>query len=318
MSGRVIVVGAINTDFVISSPHLPAPGETVIGKGLEIFGGGKAANAAVAASRAGAQVSLIAAVGADETGKQALSSLQQDGVDTSRIDLLTNEPTGAALIVVDEKGENQIALGPGANGAVSPAHVNAALSDLLPTADVVLVSTEINYDAVYAAVKASAEADVLCILNPAPVVSGLVDLISLGAFLTPNEIELSELSRIISEVSVKDDSDEATSKNLHVLSRHSHAPVVATLGSAGCVLLLPGMEIEYFPTLLTTEVVDTTGAGDTFNGVLAACLAAGDEIGDAVRTAVIAASLSVGTAGARSGMPDANTISMAKQALEPF
>jgi ribokinase len=316
MSGRVIVVGAINTDFVISTPHLPTPGETVVGNGLKIFGGGKGANAAVAASRAGANVSLVGAVGDDDTGHQALDSLNRDGVDTSGVEVLTDEPTGAALIVVNEIGENQIALGPGANGVVSPEHVRTTLSRLLPVANIVLVSTEIDYNAVFAAVAAAAAADVLCILNPAPVVSGLVNLLSMRPVLTPNEIELTVLTRDILGVSAQSD-DEAISQNLHILCKHSHAPVIATLGSAGCALLLPGGETEYFPNPLTQEVTDTTGAGDTFNGVLAARLATGDALEDAVRTAIIAASLSVCTPGARAGMPDADTISTVKENLKP-
>ena len=314
-SGRVIVVGAINIDMVISAPRLPAPGETVVGGGLQVFGGGKGANAAVAAARAGAGVTLVGAVGADETGNQALALLQSDGVDTSGVEALVGEPTGTALIVVDEKGENQIALGPGANHALSPEHVRAALAGLLPAADLVLVSTEIQYSAVAAAISAAQAAGVTCVLNPAPVVSGLIDLLPLRPVLTPNEIELNELVHNITGSPVNAEGNEAMTENLRILSRHSHAPVVATLGSAGCAALLPGGEIKRFPSPLLTEVVDTTGAGDTFNGVLAACLAAGEDIMEATGTAVIAASLSVGAAGARAGMPDESEISATKAEL---
>ena len=310
--GRVIVVGAINIDMVITAPHLPAPGETVVGNGLQVFGGGKGANAAVAAARAGADVTLVGAVGADETGNQALALLQSDGVDTGGVEALTGEPTGTALIVVDEEGENQIALGPGANNAVSPEHVRSVLTRLLPTADLVLVSTEIQYSAVAAAISTAVTAGVACVLNPAPVVSGLIDLLQLHPVLTPNEIELSELVHNITGSPVKGEVDEVITENLHILSQYSHAPVVATLGSAGCAALLPGGEIKRFPNPPLTEVIDTTGAGDTFNGVLAAGLAAGDDILDAIDTAVIAASLSVGAAGARAGMPYETEISAAK------
>lgn len=313
MTGRVVVVGAINTDFVITTPHLPAPGETVVGGGLRTFGGGKGANAAVAAARAGASVMLVGAVGADESGKSALDLLRSDGVDTSWVVELADKPTGAALIVVEEKGENQIVLGPGANDAVSPRHVRSALTELLPTADVVLVSTEIPYGAVAAALEFAADADVQCILNPAPVIQGLVDLLSLRSILTPNEIELNELARKLTGVSATGNcGEEIISENLHILGKHAHAPIIATLGSAGCAMLLPGGKVKRLPNRLTTEVIDTTGAGDTFNGVLATCLAAGDTVMAAVNTACLAASLSISAVGARGGMPDAQTISRAE------
>ena len=314
-SGRVIVVGAINIDMVITAPHLPAPGETVVGDGLQVFGGGKGANAAVAAARAGADVTLVGAVGADETGNQALALLQSDGVDTGGVEVLADEPTGTALIVVDEKGENQIALGPGANHAVSPGHVRTVLTDLLPTANLVLVSTEIQYSAVAAAISAAQTAGVACVLNPAPVVPGLIDLLPLRPVLTPNEIELTELVHNITGSPAKGEGDEVITENLRIIGQYSHAPVVATLGSAGCAALLPGREIKRFPSPPATEVIDTTGAGDTFNGVLAAGLAAGDAITDAIDTAVLAASLSVGAAGARAGMPAETEISAAKEEL---
>jgi ribokinase len=307
MVGRVVVIGAINTDLVITSPHLPAPGETVVGGGLQTFGGGKGANAAVAAARAGANVYLVGAVGADDQGKSALADLQSDGVDTSGVAVLDDEPTGAALIVVDQKGENQIVIGPGANGAVTDAHVHAALDDLLPTADVVLVSTEIPLAAIRAAIEAAAQAEVQCVLNPAPVIPGLVDLLPQRPILTPNEIELRDLVRGLSDASVGGSGDEVPQCLQH-LGEQTGAPVIVTLGAEGCAVRLADGTINRIPAQTNSNVVDTTGAGDTFNGVLAARLAAGDDLMIALSTAVTAASLSVGMLGAREGMPSASAI----------
>ncbi|HJP36294.1 MAG TPA: ribokinase, partial [Gammaproteobacteria bacterium] len=297
-SGCVVVVGAINTDLVITAAHLPAPGETVVGGGLQTFAGGKGANAAVAASRAGAGVYLIGAVGADDAGKRALAELVTDDVDTRGVAVLDDEPTGAALIVVDAEGENQIAIGPGANGAVSREHVSAALAELVPSADIVLVSTEIPIAAVGAAVEAAAKAGVQCMVNPAPVISGLVDLLPLHPIVTPNEIELRDLALGLSGASAPGSGDDIP-KRLQHLGEQTHAPVIVTLGGEGCVVRLADGEVRRISARTADNVVDTTGAGDTFNGVLAAHLAAGDAIMTAVSTAVVAASLSVATVGAR-------------------
>ncbi len=309
MVGRVVVVGAVNTDLVINAAHLPAPGETVVGGGLQTFGGGKGANAAVAAARAGANVVLVGAVGADEAGEHALAELRTDGVDTTGVVVLDSEPTGAALIVVDARGENQIVIGPGANGAVSPLHVRTAFADALPAADVVLVSTEIPFDAVATAVQAAAAAHVQCLLNPAPVIAGLTDLLAHSPILTPNEIELKELTRDLGNKSAP--GEEAIEAGIERLGNRSHATVIVTLGGSGCAVRLPEGDVNRFPAHEIADVVDTTGAGDTFNGVLAAHLAAGDPLNAAVSTAVVAASLSVTAAGARAGMPSAGAISVA-------
>jgi ribokinase len=310
----VLVVGAINTDLVIVAPRLPTPGETVIGGGLQTFGGGKGANAAVAASRAGADVLLIGAVGADSSGTDAIAALRGDGVDTSGVAVLDAEPTGAALIVVDPRGENQITIGPGANGAVSAAHVRASLAAALPTADVVLVSTEIPLAAVAAAIEASAAAGVTCILNPAPVIAGLPGLLSFRPMLTPNELELRALvsglssGRTSASTAAAGDGMPA---HLNALGERTRAPVIVTLGGEGCAVRLPGGELRRIPAHPVADVVDTTGAGDTFNGVFAARLASGDALTTAVETAIVAASLSVTAIGARAGMPTAAAIDRA-------
>ncbi|MGR9089807.1 MAG: PfkB family carbohydrate kinase [Gammaproteobacteria bacterium] len=309
MSGRLIVVGAINTDLVIVAPHLPAPGETVVGGGLQTFGGGKGANAAVAAARAGASVALIGAVGADDNGTSAVAELRADGVATRDVAVLDTVPTGAALIVVDQNGENQIAIGPGANGAVTPQHVRHALARAMPESNTtVLVSTEIPYDAVAAAVETAAAAGARCILNPAPVIAGLVELLSFEPILTPNAIELRELARELCEASPGATAPEDVRECLALIGERTRAPVIVTLGGEGCAVRLPDGTVSEIPAPMTTDVVDTTGAGDTFNGVLATRLAAGDDIMLAAKTAVAAASLSVTAAGARSGMPTADTI----------
>ncbi len=302
MAGHLVVVGAINTDYVISAPALPAPGQTVSGGGLRTFGGGKAANAAVAAARAGARVHLVGAVGADSAGNDARELLLAEGIVLDGVAVLKDVPTGAALIVVDAKGENQIALGPGANGAITPDMVEGALRQALPGASLVLVSTEIPLPAVAAAMHASRRASVPLMLNPAPVLAGLAELLTLQPVLTPNELELFDLAGRISGAA-----QPAVDAALRALHHATGASVIATLGAAGCRVLEADGELHTF-TPPRVEAVDTTGAGDTFNGVLAARLALGDTLLAAVRMAVVASALSVTAAGARGGMPDAATL----------
>ena len=194
-AGSIIVVGAINVDLVVVAARLPGPGETVVGGDLGTYGGGKGANAAVAAARTGASVTLVGAVGNDTYGAEALAELRSEGIDTSHVAVLDGVATGVALIVVDDHGENQIAVGAGANAAVTAAHVRAALAASLPGARAVLVSTEIPGDAVAAAVDTATAGGVLCVLNPAPVISIVPALIERGVLLTPNEGELLDLLR---------------------------------------------------------------------------------------------------------------------------
>ncbi|CAN5603049.1 ribokinase [soil metagenome] len=295
----LVVVGAINVDLVVSASRLPGPGETVVGPEVERHGGGKGANASVAAARSGARVRLIGAVGSDDTGSAALAELSADGVDVDLVESLDDIATGVALIVVDPAGENQIAVGAGANGALSAAHVSDALSATLSQTGCVLVSTEIPDEAILVAVRTAVVAGVRCVLNPAPVVPAVSDLLALGPILTPNRTELRDLTG---------ESDPAACARS--LQERTGAPVVVTLGGDGALVLDVGREPLLLPAHPAT-VRDTTGAGDTFNGVRAARLADGDDLDAAVRRAMVAASISVGSVGARSGMPDATTIDAA-------
>ena len=293
---RVVVLGAINVDLVVAAPRLPGPGETVVGPDVERHGGGKGANAAVAAARAGARVTLVGAVGGDDTGAAALAELRADGVGTERVATIEERSTGMALIVVDPSAENQIAVGAGANASLSTAHVEAALGAVLAHAACVLVSTEIPDDAVSAAVHAAVAGGVPCVLNPAPVRSATASLVGVGALLTPNASELVDLA-LASGVD-----GASTEERAVALARRNGAPVVVTLGGDGALVASPDGTAEHRPAV-PAEAVDTTGAGDTFNGVLAARLAAGDTLGDAVDWALWAGSLSVRHLGARGGMP---------------
>jgi ribokinase len=301
----VVVVGAINVDFVVAAPRLPGPGETVVGGGLRTYGGGKGANAAVAAARAGASVRLIGAVGADDTGAAALAELGDEGVDVSDVAVLADESTGVALIVVDDRGENQIAVGAGANAAITADHVRRCVRDALPSAGCVLVSTEIPAGAVAAAVEEATAANVVCVLNPAPVLPVVSELLGLGPIVTPNGSELRDLVAQLGEAS----SESVVGDAAQIVTR-SHQPVVVTQGGEGVLVLGTDLVARRVPA---PPVVarDTTGAGDTFNGVLAARLANGDDLATAVPFAVAAASLSVTQVGARGGMPTASEIAAA-------
>jgi ribokinase len=247
---------------------------------------------------------LIGAVGDDDTGAAALAELRNEGVDISDVAVLAGESTGVALIVVDDRGENQIAVGAGANAAITANHVSRCLAASLPAAGCVLVSTEIPPGAIAAAVEAATAAGVVCLLNPAPVVAVVVELLSRGPIVTPNGSELHDLMTLLGSDGGTSAEDAASR-----IALVSHQPVVVTQGAEG-VLLVTADSVVRVPAP-SVNVRDTTGAGDTFNGVLAGRLAAGDDLGAAVPYAVAAAALSVTEVGARGGMPTAAAIEAA-------
>jgi ribokinase len=285
----VVVVGSVNADLVVSVRQLPRPGETVSGGSFARHGGGKGANQAVAAARAGARVALVAAVGADDLGEEALAALVAEGIDVSAVQRRDDVPTGVAAIVVDARGENQIAVASGANATLSGEAIEAVLPELLTgTPGVVLLGHEIPPDAVAAGAHTARSAGWRVILNPAPARSLLDDVT--GIVLTPNADEARALSG--------EEDIEAAGR---ALALRSGAPVLVTVASHGA-LLLDRDAAEHLPAP-DVEVIDTTGAGDTVNGALAARLAIGEPLRAAVRFALAAASLSTRAPGARAGMP---------------
>jgi ribokinase len=293
VNGHVCVVGSVNVDLVVSVDHLPRPGETVQGGRYAIHDGGKGANQAVAAARAGARVTFIGAVGHDEYGRRAEEALREEGVELGRLRHVEGEVTGVALVVVGPRGENQIAVAPGANHAWTLDEEDAAL---IGSVDVVLANHEVPSALVTDSLRAAHAAGVRAVLNPAPARALSSEVLRLGPILTPNEHEL--------VVAIGNDE---TSTALEELAGRHAGPIVVTQGAAGA-LLVAGGEQQRFPGRPAPELVDTTGAGDAFNGVLAAWLAAGAALPDAIRAANVAASMSVGAAGARAGMPHREAI----------
>lgn len=288
MSGHVVVIGSVNVDLVVTSDRLPRPGETVLGGRFAVHDGGKGANQAVAAARAGSRVTMIGAVGSDAHGERSIAALDAEGIDTSRIRRFDDAPTGVAIIAVGPRGENQIVVAPGANGHVTLDDADRAL---IGQADVLLTNHEIPAEATLDALRAAHAAGVTAILNPAPARALPSEVLSLGPILTPNEHELI--------VAIGNDETGAA---LDELAARHHGPIVVTQGPAGA-LLVDGDRRERFEGRSATDLVDTTGAGDTFCGVLAAWLADGRTLDEAISAANAAASLSVSSAGARNGMP---------------
>jgi ribokinase len=288
MPGHVVVIGSINVDLVVTADHLPAPGETVLGGRFAVHHGGKGANAAVAAARAGARVTMIAAVGTDEHGEHGIAALETEGVDVARIRRVDGDPTGVALVVVGPRGENQIAVAPGANATLE---LDADDRALIGEADVVLTNHEVPAATVLEALRAAREGSTLAILNPAPAHGLPAEVLSLGPILTPNEHEL--------VVAIGNDE---TGPALDELAARHHGPIVVTQGPAGAILADRDRR-QRFPGYPAASIVDTTGAGDTFCGVLAAWLAGGAALPDAITAANAGGSLSVTAAGARAGMP---------------
>ncbi len=291
--GTVLVVGSINVDLVVATAMLPTRGETVVGGTYSQHNGGKGANQAVAAARMGAAVTFVGAVGSDAFGRAAIEDLSREGIDTSRIAVLGSDPTGIALIVVDYHGQNQIAVASGANAQVTGQFVDRALAGGVQGAQsggVFLANFETRDDAVVAGARYARQHGMTVLVNPAPARALNSELTALQPILIPNELEAEALTG---------ERDPAEAGRL--LSGRTGAPVIVTVGARGVVMV--GREGVRPITPPYVEVVDTTGAGDSFVGALAAELACGADLYEAARVAVRAASMSTTARGARTAMP---------------
>lgn len=290
----ILVVGSANTDLVATASRLPAPGETVMGGAFATYGGGKGANQAVAAARAGGRVAFLGAVGRDEFGEKALRALEAEGIDIGAMVQTDEAPSGVALIVVDKHGENQIVVAPGANHCLTPAHVDAF--DFSPYKWVAL-QLEIRHDTAWRIVERAAEAGCRVVLNPAPAAHLPAGIVGALDTLVPNRTELEEACGMSGGF----DTYEEIVLAAQPLFETGLRRLVVTLGAGGvaCVEL----EEWFHAPAPRVQVVDTVGAGDCFIGALCAELAGGADTRSAVRFAMQAAALSVGRAGAQASMP---------------
>jgi ribokinase len=288
----LIVVGSSNTDLIVRAKRLPQAGETVLGGDLTTAAGGKGANQAVAAARLGARVTFVARIGTDMFGEQALASLERDGLDLRFLRRDPAAPSGVALIVVDEQGQNLIAVAPGANHRLTPADVAAAQPALAHEgAQVMLLQLETPLETVLAAAQTGKAAGQTVILNPAPAQPLPDALYAALDFITPNEHEAAALTG--------EAEPEAAARSL--LAR-GVGVVVITLGAAGALAATREGAAERVPGF-RVQAVDTTAAGDAFNGALGTALARGLALRAAVRYAHAAAALAVTRAGAQPSLP---------------
>lgn len=291
---RIVVVGSSNTDMTVLCARLPAPGETVVGGTFFQAGGGKGANQAVAAARAGASVTFVGRVGDDSLGREALAALAREGIVTDAVVVDRSAPSGVALIMVDGRGENVIAVASGANANVCSADVERA-RPAIEAADAVLVQLEIPLEAVAAALELGRAAGAMTVLNPAPAPrKGLSrKLLKNVTVLTPNRTEAAQLLGRRSTGDL-----ERLTRGLMDMGVEA---VALTLGADG-VLVCDAEGVEHAPAA-PAKVVDTVGAGDCFSGVLAVGMAEGMSLRAAARFAVCAAALSCEKKGAQPSMP---------------
>jgi len=296
---KIVVVGSSNTDVVVRTPHLPAPGETVLASSMSTVQGGKGANQAVAAARLGADVVFVARVGDDGYGDAALAAFKADGIDTAYVTLDSNQPTGTAIIGVDETtGENSIFVVSGANGCVSVEDVESA-SSAIASADILVCQLEVPLAAIETALRIAHKAGVPSILNPSPVQPLSPEILKLVTVLVPNE---GEAQLLAGETALKELGEIG-----EALRSQGVGTVLITLGKEGA-LLVDESGARRFPGVVVTEVVDTTGAGDCFTGALAVALAEGQGIERAVKFASAAAAISVTRAGAQPSLPYRNEV----------
>jgi len=295
MNGKkILIVGSSNTDMVIKTLNFPAPGETILGGRFLMNAGGKGANQAVAAARLGGLVTFVGKIGDDIFGKQAVQQLEDEGINVDFVAVDPENPSGVALITVDRKGENSIVVAPGSNGTLSPIDFNKAIAEL-NASEFVLMQLEIPIPTVEHIAQLAALKQKKVILNPAPAAQLSDELLKNLYIITPNETE----AELLTGIKVTD--EESALNAASFLNKKGIEIVIITMGSAGAFLLANGKsEIIHSPKV---EAVDTTAAGDTFNGALVVALSEGKTIQESIAFANKAASISVTRVGAQSSVP---------------
>jgi len=296
MNPTIIVIGSSNTDMICRVPFIPKPGETVLGSNFFTVQGGKGANQAVAAARAGGNVTFIACVGNDAFGRQAIESYKADNIDTFCIEIIDNVQTGVALINVADSGENCISVAPGANAFLTPQIIDNYRA-VIAKADMVLLQLEIPIETVYHVIRLAHSLNIPVILNPAPARYIDPDILRWVTVLTPNEHEAAILSGF------KEPDVSAIVTKLNSLGVET---VIVTTGNKGAISYHKG-SLETIPGI-TVNAVDTTAAGDTFNGYLAVELAKGKNIKEAITKANKAAAISVTRMGAQPSIPSSSEV----------
>lgn len=292
----ITVMGIFAADLVFHTPKLPAWGETVMGSGFGIGPGGKGSNQAIAAARLGASVEFLAKIGQDDFGAMARGIYAREGVGTRFLRESADLPTGSAAIIIDDRaGENAIIVVPGAAAALTTAEIDGA-AEVLDTASVFLTQLETPIPLVLHGLRRARAAGVTTILNPAPAVPLSDEMLSLVDILTPNETEAAMLSGL--PVTTTAEAEAAAD----ALIARGAGSVVITLGEKGALLRKDG-ETVMAAAVKAGPVVDTTGAGDSFNAGIAVALSEGKSLGDALSFACVVAGLKVTKAGAGAGMP---------------
>ncbi len=300
----ILVIGSSNTDMVIKSDKFPLPGETILGGKFFMFSGGKGANQAVAASRLGGNVTFITKIGNDIFGKQALQQFRKEGIQSDFVIADAENPSGVALITVDAKGENSIVVAQGANGALAQSDLEKVKAEI-EKHDILLMQLEIPIPSVVYAAQIALEQGRKVILNPAPAMPLPVELYKTLYIITPNQSEAAALSgvEIADDASIRNAAQKIKGKGV--------ANVVITLGARGSFILSD--TVEGFISAPVVKAVDTTAAGDVFNGALAVAIAEGKSISEAVAFANQAAALSVTKMGAQASAPYRKEISTSPQ-----
>ena len=296
---RVVVVGSSNTDMTVRVPALPAAGQTVLGDTFAISPGGKGANQAVAARRAGAEVVFVTAIGDDDLGRGALELYRREGIDVGHVRKITEVASGVALIFVARDGENMIGVASGANQRLEPSDIDRLPDSVFRPGDVLLAGLEIPIPTAIRAMRRGRSSGMTVILNPAPAPSlserEVSALVSVADIITPNRVE----AIMLAGIGGGQRPDPATcARRLLGLGLKA---VVITLGSDGC-LVAQDQEFHQVPSP-HVEAVDTVGAGDAFNGALAVALAEGRPLTAAVAWAARAAAVAVTKPGAQAALP---------------
>ncbi len=299
MKKRVIVIGSSNIDLTIRVPRLPREGETVIGRELYRTFGGKGANQAVAARKAGASVFLITKLGRDNFGDEYLNYLLSCEIPIEGIIFDDTKSTGIALIIVDEKGKNQIAVAPGANGNLLPEEIYR-FEHLFDSESILLMQHEIPMETIEEALKIARRKGATTVLNPAPGKKLRSEILEMIDIITPNETEAEVLTDI--EVKGLDDADRAGAR----LLKMGAGIVIVTLGEKGSLLCRRSGSTYFKP--FKVKAVDTTAAGDAFNGVLVYALSVGRDIEEAILYGNAAGAITVTRIGAQSSLPDKSEI----------